>query len=78
MPGGPLTQPRARAVTITQVPQSELVKEASYQYLWESGIELTTSATTGISKRATSTPRSMSSIRERPGASQSYQFIRRS
>jgi hypothetical protein len=30
MPGGPLTQPRSRAVTITQVPYSELVKEVSF------------------------------------------------
>ena len=33
MPGGPLTQPRARAVTITQVPHSELIKEVSFQSL---------------------------------------------
>ena len=29
MPGGPLTSPRSRAVTITQVPHAELIKEVS-------------------------------------------------
>jgi hypothetical protein len=78
MPGGPLTQPRARAVTITQVPYSELVKEVSCHGPCGLGIELIKSATTRIGKRASSPPRSLSSICTSPCASQSYELIRRS